>query len=268
MTSPENQVDTPNSNRLYIIVGVIFGLFALIAVAVIVTLLISAPPSNENNSGEGNNNGGSSNSETLTKADVPDASSVTATVDPDRPSIVEVSFTIDAPADGLVSEYELLDVNRKSILRDSDNGTLNVEQDIPLADGVNSFTLRVRVTDGVSYSPWVSGEPVELEETVDVPGVGVNAEPNPEYFDTDWANGVSSEAAFEEALTVAWGATKFEAGHDACSALNEASLRAGEMIPPVPNGVPENTVLKYDYRVDGNAGNEVFFMAFLWCETR
>lgn len=265
MSNEQVSQQTSSSNRNYIIIGSIFGFLALLVVGFILfTFLQSTSPSEAG--GSGNANGGSSSGSELTVDDVPLFEGFTANVNPNSPSTVDVEFTILQPEGELVVEYELLDVNRKSVIKSSTNDTITIAETVNLANGVNSFTLRLRVTDGLTYSPWRTSEPLTVEATVNIPGVGVETEPNPAYFDTGWANGEASPVAFEEAMRVAWDATLFNAGVDACLVLNEATLSPGEMIPPVPSGLPENVVLKYFYESSTGDGNPPYYMSFLWCE--
>lgn len=259
MVSTEKQAP---ANRKLIVIAMFSIVLALVGVGFLISLILTS----NTQLAETDNETKPSSSQPSASLDnsVPAVEGLTVEVNPEKPSTVKVDFIIQEPEDGLVFEYELLDVNRKSVLKGSDNEKITVNEEVNLVSGANSYTLRVRVTDGLTYSDWVVEEAIIVTSTVDVPGVGTEAEPNPEYFNTNWANGVGGDANFEQAMTVAWNAVPFNRELDACLVLNEASLNPGEMIPPVPGGVPEDTVLKYYYATSGDGP---YFVTFLWCNT-
>jgi hypothetical protein len=245
------------SNRTLIIVGSSFGVLLLGFAIYLAVLLLAAPAANNASSGESN-----SSDKPVSISEVPDIVSFEVARDTDTSTTATVTAVL---TDGdYQAQYEVLDIDKKTIIRGNVPADRKLTESVEIVNGNNSFTFRVRVENSGAYSNYVSSEPASLvvqNLSVDA-GINVNAEPNSEYFNTPWSQGVGGPENLSAAVSAAWGATPVTMDFY-CMPLNDAAISPGELIPPLPSTTPETVDLKFDI---GPALNDELQLYYYWCE--
>lgn len=133
-----------------------------------------------------------------------------------------------------------------------------------LGAGDKTVTLKVRVTDGTSYSKWVKFGSANVEvpesETEKATAEDVNAE----FFETPWALKTDkTQQALQDAIKVATSAELLDL--DAafgCALTNYAIVQPGEIIAPQPENL-DGMDLKFNTYEVGDGSQQVLYY---WCD--
>jgi hypothetical protein len=245
-----------NNNKKLLWAGIAFGSITLIVIAVIGALLLTAPKETPVDTT-------TSSSETqLSKENVPKITkgSLTRIADSDKALL---NFTIDKTKSSYIVEYRIQDSFNEVLDEGVITDTNKVESEILLTNGDNNTTVRLRVSDEKTYSPWVTVKELTLpiEGLVEKDGENTEAEVNEAYFDTAWVQEIGGVENLKLALLAAWDATEVTTD-DECMVLNEGTVTPGEIFPPMPSVVPDIYTLKYQITT---SGNDDYNILYLWC---
>jgi hypothetical protein len=164
-----------------------------------------------------------------------------------------------------VTEYQIRDADKKIVSQGVAKKQGIITAELPVIEGDNSWTLRIRVSTEKTYSQWVAADPQTLKVTSLPTSQGMNTElkPNEAYFNSNWAKGEGGNQNFETAMKDAWGIDHVSA--DArCASINVEQLKPGQMIPPTPSVVPDGYYLSYEYQAI--EGSDFVTAAYYWCE--
>lgn len=246
------------SNRTLLIVGISFGILVFGFAIYMAVLLLGAPAANNNDIGDNDTPSDS----IVGTSEVPEIVSFEVLRDTETSTTATVTAVL---ADGdYQAQYEILDINKKTIVRGNVPDDRKVIEPVDLVNGGNSFTIRTRVEGNGTYSEYVSSAPAVLavDNLTEEAGINVNAEPNSEYFDTAWSRGEGGAENLAAAVMSAWGATPVTMDFY-CLPLNDASISPGELIPPLPSILPEDFDLKFDVIP---ALNDELQLYYYWCE--
>ena len=246
------------TTKALIAVGSAFGIIILGLAITLAVMFLNAPKVEEPTTPD------DSSVEQLDSSSIPEIVSFEVIRKGKTSPQASVSVEVSPLKGDLYGEYEVRDINKKSVLKGNLPEDGIIEGDAALLNGPNSFTLRIRVSDGATYSSWKSTNPVLLpvDNLKSEEGINTEAKPNPKYFETKWAKGNASEANLKEAIEIAWNAETVNYETDSCMILNSANLAVGEIIPPLPSKVPEEYKLKYEVSYfDENTSA----ISFYWC---
>ena len=253
----ETQIPDKSNKKLLWFSG-IFGVIALIIIAVIASFMFTAPSdsSTGNKTGDTGTSSGALNEKTVPGLDSSSLKQIGTS-----PSGT-LSFVVKKPENNLVVEYRIEDTNKRII----DEGLLGdnrkVSAQVFLVNGDNDFNVKLRTSNETSYSPWTVVETVSLNVTAlpEAEGQNTEAEPNAAYFDTEWAKENGGPENLQDAMLKAWNAEPV-ATDGYCMILNNAAINPGEMVQPIPSIMPVDYKLRYDAYFD----NETAHVTFFWC---
>lgn len=246
------------SNLSLIIIGSSFGVLLLGFAIYVAVLLLAAPSVNKTPAG-GQDPSADKN---VSISQVPEIMSFEVTRDTDS-STTATAVAVLADGD-YQAQYEILDVNKKTITRGNVPVERTITEVVELVNGGNSFTFRVRVEGDGAYSEYVSSKPsiITVQGLPETEGINVNAEPNSEYFNTAWSKGEGGTENLSLAVQVAWGAEAVTI-EDYCLPLNDATISPSELFPPLPSTTPEDLKLKFDIFPALNGQIQLYYY---WCD--
>lgn len=267
-----------NVTKVLTVVGIAFGVLTFIFAGFLVYLITTAPaPETVGITGD--------KTTPLDESMIPTILDVTLTPTPvqentEYQTASIVALTSQVPS-GYFVNYEIVNKSQTIVGK----GVVHENQIVTkllIEEGNNSFSLRMRTSNGFQFSTWseratfdITGEHVPNSTTSSPGGINTEAEPNPEYYNTNWAKGEGDVSDFADALSVAWGGSHItpdeiseiltNPNYATCMGINfEYNLLPGEMAKPIPSTLPVGSYLKFNTGYYDQSTGSVY-VEFFWC---